>query len=109
LRIAVERLLNEDMSAEGKSGNPLGNNQYGTFDNIQGSTFAPTGTSKHAGLRRLNKEVAKAKGTPKFEQVAELQERSRKPSSATTITGCLEGGSRIKNCIPKRDTQVCSD
>jgi len=40
------------------AGNESGNNQYGTFDNIQGSKTetAPTGTSRAAALRRLRKD-----------------------------------------------------
>ena len=51
--IEITNLL--DIACQQKDGNPSGNNQHGTFDDIQGSS-APTGTSKEAGLRRLRRD-----------------------------------------------------
>jgi hypothetical protein len=43
------------------AGNESGNNQYGTFDNVQGSKTetAPTGNARAAALRRLRKDRPK--------------------------------------------------
>jgi hypothetical protein len=47
-----------DQALQRGPGNPTGVNQHtkGTFDNIQDSTQAPTGTSGSAALRRLRKD-----------------------------------------------------